>query len=131
MENNSQNRNNTSSEEDEYTSTQPCDPSSDHFSQREMKEKPWAKLISLNSKYPSIEIIQNELTIGRRKTCTITFEDTKVSGIHCKIYRKFSNKKYEIFLEDLRFFFLFSFLQNLIFFFLLSLKFKWYLCQWK
>ncbi|KAF2074480.1 hypothetical protein CYY_004225 [Polysphondylium violaceum] len=48
----------------------------------------WGKLISLNPIYPSIELCQDSVIMGRSvATCQVTFNSPIVSGKHCKIYR--------------------------------------------
>ncbi|KAM9958326.1 hypothetical protein ACTFIW_001188 [Dictyostelium discoideum] len=48
----------------------------------------WGKLISLNPTYPTIEIRQDSIILGRSKgVCNYTFSSPTVSGKHCKIYR--------------------------------------------
>jgi len=48
----------------------------------------WGKLISLNPIYPSIELCQDSVIMGRSvATCQVSFNSPIVSGKHCKIYR--------------------------------------------
>lgn len=67
----------------------------------EQAEDAWGMLESLSARYPNTWLYQDdeEVTIGRSETCTISIPDTAcVSRVHCRIFRGSDDKVY---LEDL------------------------------
>lgn len=50
-------------------------------------ESVWGRLVSLNPKYPTIDLREDEVTLGRANSCTHAFDDKRVSSMHCKIIR--------------------------------------------
>ena len=68
---------------------------------KQEEEKCWAKLISQSSEYPTLNLIEEEFTVGRKSTCNFQIQDRLVSGNHCKIYRQISNLGTCVFLKDL------------------------------
>jgi serine/threonine-protein kinase Chk2 len=80
---------NIETNEDEINQTQKNNEDEDYNNNdNNMKIKIWGKLLSLQSTNGHVDLVNDELTIGRRKECSITFSDVKISGIHCKIFRK-------------------------------------------
>ena len=51
--------------------------------------KPWGRLVSEVPKYGHIDLIGNELSIGRSKKNTVMIADNlRISGNHCKITKE-------------------------------------------
>ncbi|GAM21222.1 hypothetical protein SAMD00019534_043970 [Acytostelium subglobosum LB1] len=61
----------------------------------------WGRMVSLNPKYPSIELRQNTVIFGRTPAlCQVTYNLPTVSGRHCKVFRDPTAKQNIVFLED-------------------------------
>ncbi|EGC31005.1 hypothetical protein DICPUDRAFT_157188 [Dictyostelium purpureum] len=62
----------------------------------------WGKLVSLNPTYPSVEIRQNSIQIGRSLCANndLVFSSPTVSGKHCKIYRDPTVSNNVVFVDD-------------------------------
>ena len=77
----------------------------------------WGAIHTTNPLLPNYEITEEEISIGRRSTCTVVVPDKRISSLHCKIYRNIGSSS-ETYLEDLRFGFLMSTVQ-------LSQQYEW------
>eukprot|EP00698_Gefionella_okellyi_P017356 TRINITY_DN505_c0_g1_i3.p1 TRINITY_DN505_c0_g1~~TRINITY_DN505_c0_g1_i3.p1 ORF type:complete len:578 (-),score=120.79 TRINITY_DN505_c0_g1_i3:256-1989(-) len=54
----------------------------------------WGRLLSTNPKLPrSIDLISNEIVIGRAPSCDVSFDDKRISAKHCKIVRLVDERK--------------------------------------
>ncbi|XP_065184322.1 serine/threonine-protein kinase Chk2-like [Sycon ciliatum] len=67
----------------------------------------WARLFATgNHNYPSLELKEDEYTIGRHRTCAYVLEDKtythypSFSNCHCRIFREHGKTGYTVFLED-------------------------------
>ena len=49
---------------------------------------PWASLLCTNPAYPSIDVVDDQILIGRKAPCGLIVNHQAISGIHCRIYRK-------------------------------------------
>lgn len=53
------------------------------------KAAPWGRVLSLNTRYPNVNMIKESIVFGRRPECEVQIRDNpKVSGRHCRIYRQ-------------------------------------------
>jgi len=49
---------------------------------------PWARALSLNPKYPNVDIVTEEVKFGRRADCQVKLGDNlSISGCHCRLFR--------------------------------------------
>jgi serine/threonine-protein kinase Chk2 len=51
--------------------------------------------------HPDIPIKKDEITIGRKLDCDVRFEDPRISGNHCRLFRTPTEFGYRYFIEDL------------------------------
>eukprot|EP01118_Nematostelium_gracile_P013043 TRINITY_DN4871_c0_g1_i1.p1 TRINITY_DN4871_c0_g1~~TRINITY_DN4871_c0_g1_i1.p1 ORF type:complete len:513 (-),score=103.21 TRINITY_DN4871_c0_g1_i1:1072-2610(-) len=71
------------------------------------KTRAWGRLISASKEVGHIDLVNDEILIGRRKDCLVTFDDLRISGKHCRIFRSFSESQtdspnaFDIYIEDL------------------------------
>ena len=49
---------------------------------------PWASLLSSNPHYPSIDVTDEQILIGRKPPCQLVVNHQAISGIHCRLYKK-------------------------------------------
>jgi serine/threonine-protein kinase Chk2 len=54
---------------------------------KEQQQQPWGKLVSLNPKYPSIDLVEDRVTVGRAMT-TLGITNTAISSAHFQIWRE-------------------------------------------
>jgi hypothetical protein len=73
---------------------------------QEVQEKaawgPWGRLVATHPEASNVELIKEEFTIGRRRTCDKVLEDKKISGLHCRIYKVDDGKMRTVYIQDLR-----------------------------
>ncbi|KAM9982877.1 hypothetical protein ACTFIZ_007400 [Dictyostelium cf. discoideum] len=62
----------------------------------------WGRLLSLNTVFPHVEIVDDECAFGRNSTCQVIFTDKKISSKHCRVYRKKNEGQvdYSFYLDD-------------------------------
>ncbi|KAN0003992.1 hypothetical protein ACTFIZ_010165 [Dictyostelium cf. discoideum] len=62
----------------------------------------WGRLLSLNTVYPHVEIVDDECSFGRNPTCQVIFNNNTISFKHCRVYRKKNEDQvdYSFFLDD-------------------------------
>jgi hypothetical protein len=71
----------------------------------EEKPQPWGHLVSLNPKFPNVDLFDEIVLFGRGANCQVTYTDRSVSTNHLKIFReRIGSSKHEcvVWLEDLR-----------------------------
>ena len=49
---------------------------------------PWASLLCSNPAFPSIDVVEDQMLIGRKAPCGLIVNHQAISGIHCRLYRK-------------------------------------------
>jgi hypothetical protein len=72
------------------------------------KPQPWGRLVSLNTKFPNIDLVEETILFGRGSNCQVVYQDRSVSTTHAKIFRERigSNKNdCVVWVEDLRYIF--------------------------
>eukprot|EP01114_Cavostelium_apophysatum_P015421 TRINITY_DN4193_c0_g1_i3.p1 TRINITY_DN4193_c0_g1~~TRINITY_DN4193_c0_g1_i3.p1 ORF type:complete len:442 (+),score=128.56 TRINITY_DN4193_c0_g1_i3:262-1587(+) len=73
--------------EEEWTATQEFMPKEEEVKQSPAASTTWGRLLSQDPRFGHIDLQTTELTVGRRKECSVTFSDLRVSGKHCRIFR--------------------------------------------
>lgn len=48
----------------------------------------WGRLVSTNPDYPSIELHEKDVVLGRQSTCDVRIADASISGRHCRLFRE-------------------------------------------
>lgn len=65
------------------------------------KKGPWGKLVSLNPDYPSVDLNETEVLLGRQSSCNIQIAEMSISGRHCRVTREVCEGSKVYFVEDL------------------------------
>jgi len=68
--------------------------------------KPWGQLVSLNPKFPNIDLLNDQHFFGRAATCDTVYPDLGISGNHARLFReRASNQTFDflIWIEDTRY----------------------------
>lgn len=66
---------------------------------------PWGQLVSINPKYPNIDLVKDQHTFGRAPNNDTTYTDLGVSGNHARIFRERAGQgqDYIVWIEDTRY----------------------------
>ncbi|KAJ4459574.1 putative Serine/threonine-protein kinase Chk2 [Paratrimastix pyriformis] len=82
--------------------TQDFGEASDPSPSSPTKPKPWGKFVSLNPDFPHVELIERDITFGRRPDCTVVIEDMRISSKHCQlILEQDGSPGSQVFIRDL------------------------------
>jgi len=67
----------------EYTS----DTFDDGRSKVQKSLRPWGRLLSTDMKFCHVDLMSNEILLGREGVCSVIFNDMRVSARHCRVFR--------------------------------------------